>query len=136
MRQATIVLFGILLVLGAVVSAQNQNVSMPDYSAWEKTADHTEPYTYKGARVELRDEHYEHVNPDGTEAYMAVVFYNPDTGKPWFAAYYISSSQGAYGHLFEADQEGNWVFIQDITGFTEEQSDELFRSRYGLVFAG
>lgn len=134
MRKAAIVLFGFLFVLGAAVSAQN--VSMPDYSTWEKTADHTEPYTYKGAKVDLRDEHYEHANLEGTEAYMIAVFYNPDTGKPWFAAYNRSSGQGISSYLFEVNEEGNWVFVQDITGFTEEQSDELLKSRYGLVFAG
>lgn len=42
-----------LFVLGARTSAQSQEVSMPDYSAWEVTADHTESYTYRGLEIQL-----------------------------------------------------------------------------------
>ena len=134
MRKAAVVLFGLSLALGAVVSAQN--VSMPDYSAWEKTADHTEHYLYKGAKIELRDTHHESNTPDDRHLTVGV-FYHPETGKPWFGLYNISPiGRSSDLYLFDANEEGNWVFVRDITDLTEEESDELFRSRYGLVYAG
>lgn len=133
MRKTAAVLFGFLLVLGAVVLSQN--VSMPDYSTWEKTADHAVAVCiYKGKKIELHDEHYEYVNPEGTETSVVMVFHDPDTDKPWFAVYERSSKNDYHLYLFDANQEGNRIFVQEGTSLTTKEKDELLRSRYDLVF--
>lgn len=133
MRLNRFVLFVLFSVFATTVFAQN--VSMPDYLAWNKTADHSEPYLYKGNEIQLRDVHFEYYNQERTERSIVTVFHNPDTGKPWIALYahwYKDEQKPLEAYLFEVDSDSRWALVRDVSKL--DNLRDLFKTRYDLVY--
>jgi len=109
---------------------------MPDFSKWNKVEDHTTPYLSKGKPVQVRDAHYVFINQERTEAFMEIVFYNPNTTLAWFSIsihQYKDKASEAYlseVYLYETDRNGAWVFVEDIS--KTKDSLESVLNRYDL----
>lgn len=141
-RLVLIILFSMLATVAFVDGGQvpkflgpsTKPVPMPNYSKWDKTNDHSSSYLSGGKEIQVRDEHYQHVNPEKTEGAVLVMFYNPSTTKPWFAVYsqrYADPQKPGKAYLYDYDANESWVFIQEIPD--EDTMLSLLKSRYDLI---
>lgn len=120
----------LFIVVSTLATSSFAQSPMPDYSKWSKTADHSGPYLLKGVPVEMRDVHYEFVNPEQTKYITILEFYNPYTEKPWFSIYiHDENNKEVTAFLYEADKNGAWVFVEDVSKI--EEADVL--KKYDLV---
>ena len=120
----------LLVLFSAFATCASAQPPMPDFSKWNKAVDHETSYLSKGKLVEVRDAHYEFLNKEQTEAFLVIVFYNPNTTKAWFSVLineYPDKAPKVY--LYETNKNGAWVFVEDFSS----GSLEAVLNRYGLV---
>jgi hypothetical protein len=132
MRFNRFVLVGLFSIFATATFAQN--VPLPDYSNWTKTADHSSSYLSGDKEIQVRDVHYQYVNPEQTEGSLVIVFYTPSTAKTWFAVYvhqHANPQKPNEAYLYDSDENGNWVFVQDLPD--PDAIVSVIESRYHLV---
>ena len=134
LRISDIFLSIVILAFSTIVCAQSQTPpvrqpALPDFSSWQKTADHSSTLIYKGQDTQVRDIHYEH--DDANQENVVFVFYNPDTHKEWFAVWnHQSRGSKVEAYLYEPVENGIWVFVKFLD--SDDGADSVFKSRYSL----
>ncbi|MDO8515986.1 MAG: hypothetical protein Q7S28_01920 [bacterium] len=125
---------GFVLFTSIGASAQPTNIEFPDYTKWTMLLDHSESYVYKGAPLQLRDQHYTR-EKEATVELTLVYFLPEDSTKEWFAIYMMldknKTSGELSGALFER-KNGAWPFVQNLSVDELNDMGPVFKARYDL----